>query len=111
VLLPYGLEAFAPIRHVKKEDGNLAEVDETLPFKVIEFNRDDKRILVSHTRFFSDVKKEGDDKEKSDKKKHEKDAKDDLKKAQGKVERSTLGDLDVFSELKEQMKEDENQDK
>jgi small subunit ribosomal protein S1 len=110
VLLPYGLEAFAPIRHVKKEDGNLAEVDETLPFKVIEFNRDDKRILVSHTRFFSDVKKDGEEKEKTEKKKQDKDAKDDLKKTQNKVERNTLGDLDVFSELKEQMKEeDENQ--
>jgi small subunit ribosomal protein S1 len=57
------------------------------------------------------VKKDGDEKEKTDKKRQEKDAKDDLKKAQNKVERSTLGDLDVFSELKEQMKEDENQDK
>jgi small subunit ribosomal protein S1 len=57
------------------------------------------------------VKKDGDEKEKNDKKRQEKDAKDDLKKAQNKVERSTLGDLDVFSELKEQMKEDENQDK
>ncbi len=110
VLLPYGLEAFAPIRHVKKEDGNLAEVDETLPFKVIEFNRDDKRILVSHTRFFSDVKKDGEEKEKTEKKKQDKDAKDDLEKTQNKVERNTLGDLDVFSELKEQMKEeDDNQ--
>jgi len=57
VLLPYGLEAFAPIRHIKKEDGNMVEVDETLPFKVIEFNRDDKRILVSHSRVFQDNKK------------------------------------------------------
>lgn len=105
VLLPYGLEAFAPIRHVKKEDGNLAEVDETLLFKVIEFNRDDKRILVSHSRFFGDVKKDGEEKEKVEKKKQEKDSKDDLKKVQSKVEGNTLGDLDVFSNLKEQMKE------
>lgn len=110
VQLPYGLEAFAPIRHIKKEDGSLADVDETLPFKVIEFNRDDKRILVSHTRHYSDAKKDEEEKEKGEKKKQEKDAKDELKKAQGKVERSTLGDLDVFSELKEQLKEDENKD-
>src|SRR5690606_26654216 len=44
VQLPYGLEAFAPIKHIKKEDGAMAEVDETLTFKVLEFNRDDKRI-------------------------------------------------------------------
>jgi small subunit ribosomal protein S1 len=111
VLLPYGLEAFAPIRHIKKEDGTLAEVDETQLFKVIEFNRDDKRILVSHTRYFSDMKKDGEEKEKGEKKKQEKEAKDDLKKVQGKVEGNTLGDLDVFSNLKEQMKEgDDNQD-
>jgi small subunit ribosomal protein S1 len=56
------------------------------------------------------VKKDGEEKEKTEKKKQDKDAKDDLKKTQNKVERNTLGDLDVFSELKEQMKEeDENQ--
>ena len=58
VQLPYGLEAFAPIRHIKKEDGTLAEAEEQLVFKVIEFNRDDKRILVSHTRHYSDAKRD-----------------------------------------------------
>lgn len=48
VMLPYGLEAFAPIRHIKKADGNLAEAEDKLVFKVLEFNRDDKRIVVSH---------------------------------------------------------------
>jgi small subunit ribosomal protein S1 len=120
VLLPYGLEAFAPIRHVKKEDGTLAEVEETLLFKVIEFNRDDKRILVSHTRYYSDMKKDsneekgekvekGEKGEKSEKRKFEKEGpKDDLKKVQSKVEGSTLGDLNIFSELKEQLKEGED---
>jgi small subunit ribosomal protein S1 len=50
ILMPYGLEAFAPTRHIKKEDGNNAKVDDTLPFKVLEFNRNDKRIIVSHTK-------------------------------------------------------------
>jgi small subunit ribosomal protein S1 len=49
VQLPHGLEAFAPIKHIKKEDGSMAEPEEVLTVKVIEFNRDDKRILVSHT--------------------------------------------------------------
>lgn len=102
VLLPYGLEAFAPIRHIKKEDGNMVEVDETLPFKVIEFNRDDKRILVSHSRVFQDNKKDVEEKDKTEKKSKEKDAKDDLKKTQSKIEKDTIGDLDAFSELKEQ---------
>lgn len=105
VLLPYGLEAFAPIRHIKKEDGSLAEVDEQLMFKVLEFNRDDKRILVSHTRFFSDVKKDEEHKEKQAKRSEKDAARQELKKQQGKVETSTLGDLNVFSELREQLEE------
>jgi small subunit ribosomal protein S1 len=109
VLLPYGLEAFAPVRHIKKEDGNMVEVDETLPFKVIEFNRDDKRILVSHSRVFQDNKKDVEEKDKIEKKSKEKDAKDDLKKNQSKIEKDTIGDLDAFSELKEQFNQkDEN---
>ena len=47
-----------PIRHIKKEDGKLAEVEEVLPFKVLEFDRDDKRIIVSHTRVSEDAKLE-----------------------------------------------------
>ena len=60
VQLPYGLEAFAPARHLKKEDGKNAEVEDTLTFKVIEFNRDDKRILVSHSRYLEDIRREAD---------------------------------------------------
>ena len=54
VLMPYGLEAFAPNRHAKKEDGEKVAVDEKLTVKVIEFNRNDKRIIVSHTLTHSD---------------------------------------------------------
>lgn len=107
VLLPYGLEAFAPIRHLKKEDGSLVEVEERLMFKVIEFNRDDKRILVSHTRFYSDLKKEEDDKKRTavkvEKDTEKAKTKDAVKKTQSKVERSTFGELSGFSELREQM--------
>ncbi|MCG8331685.1 MAG: 30S ribosomal protein S1, partial [Chitinophagales bacterium] len=69
VQLPYGLEAFAPIKHIKKEDGNLAEVDETLMVKVIEFNRDDKRILVSHLRYLEDIRRDSEDGERAEKRK------------------------------------------
>jgi len=87
----------------------MVEVDETLPFKVIEFNRDDKRILVSHSRVFQDNKKDVEEKDKTEKKSKEKDAKDDLKKTQSKIEKDTIGDLDAFSELKEQFNQkDEN---
>ena len=107
VQLPYGLEAFAPIRHIKKEDGTLAELEETLLFKVIEFNRDDKRILVSHTRYYQDMKKDQDDTEKGEKRKEQKEQKEEQKKHMGKVEKSTLGELSAFSELREQLENEE----
>jgi len=111
VLLPYGLEAFAPIRHIKKEDGSLAEVDEQLIFKVIEFNRDDKRILVSHSRYYSDVKRDNEKAEKSAERAEKSAAKKTLKKVNSSNEKTTFGDLSVFSQLKEQLEEKEAEDK
>ena len=105
VQLPYGLEAFAPIKHVRKEDNTLAEPDETLTFKVIEFNRDDKRILVSHQRYLEDIRREADEKVKTEKRRQRDDTRNAIKKQQSTVEKSTLGDLDVFSQLKEQLSE------
>lgn len=105
VQLPYGLEAFAPIKHIKKEDGNLAEVEETLMVKVIEFNRDDKRILVSHLRYLEDIKRESEDGEKTEKRKEKDETRKAVKKTQSKVEKTTLGELDVFSQIKAQMED------
>ncbi len=106
VQLPYGLEAFAPIKHIRKEDGQLAEVDEALTVKVIEFNRDDKRILVSHLRYLEDIRREADNSLKQDKENVKTEMRKAVKKTQSKVERATLGELDAFSQLKEQLKED-----
>lgn len=61
IALPYGVEGFATPRHLIKQDGTQAKVDEKLPFKVIEFNKNQKRIIVSHSRTFEEGK--GDDKE------------------------------------------------
>jgi small subunit ribosomal protein S1 len=110
VLLPYGLEAFAPLRHVKKEDGNYANPDEVLTFKVLEFNRDDKRILVSHTRYLDDIRREADDEVKKEKVEERKKVTKAVKKTQSNIERTTLGDLDVFSQLKDQLGEDKPKD-
>src|SRR5690625_7797481 len=60
VQMPYGLEAFAPIKHIRKEDGSMGQVDDTMTFKVLEFNQDDKRILVSHLRYLEDIQREAD---------------------------------------------------
>lgn len=103
VQLPYGLEAYAPIKHIRKEDGNLADVEETLTVKVIEFNRDDKRILVSHLRYLEDIRREADEQVRREKDDERKETRSSIKKTQDSVERSTLGDLDVFSQLKEQL--------
>jgi small subunit ribosomal protein S1 len=106
VQLPHGLEAFAPIKHLKKEDNSTAGLEEVLIFKVIEFNRDDKRLLVSHTRYLDDVRREADETVKKEKDKEVEEVRQTVKKQQATVERSTLGDLDVFSQLKEQIGED-----
>ncbi|MFN8283272.1 MAG: 30S ribosomal protein S1 [Chitinophagales bacterium] len=103
VQLPYGIEAFAPTRHIKKEDGKLAEVEEVLPFKVLEFDRDDKRIIVSHTRVNEDVKLDEKKAIEGEKKKEAKKTKDAVKDANSKVEKSTLGDLSSLSDLKAKM--------
>lgn len=109
VQLPYGLEAYAPQKHIKKENGSYAEVDNVLTFKVIEFNRDDKRILVSHTRFLDDIRKEASKavKGSGDQATDEAEKKAALKAAKAlttKAEKTTLGELAEFSALQEKLK-------
>jgi len=103
VQLPYGLEAFSPIKHIKKEDGAMAEVEEKLTFKVIEFNRDDKRILVSHSRYVDDIRREADASVKQEIKKEKADVRKSVKERQSSIEKATLGELAGFSALKEQL--------
>ncbi|NLL29155.1 MAG: 30S ribosomal protein S1 [Bacteroidales bacterium] len=91
ISLPYGVEGYAPNRHLVKEDGKKAEVDEALDFKVIEFSKDARKIVVSHSKTFQDMKE--------DKKKDAADKKHEIKSTS--VEKETIGDLDVFAELKE----------
>jgi len=82
VSLTYGVEGIAPVRQLIKEDGKMADVDETLDFKVIEFDKDAKKIVVSHTRTFKDEQAK------------EKEAvKENLKKINESVEKTTLGDI------------------
>jgi small subunit ribosomal protein S1 len=107
VQLPYGLEAFAPIKHIRKEDGTNAEVEEVIKVKILEFNRDDKRILVSHLRYLEDINREAEEHVRQEKRAERKQTRDQVQKTQSNVERSTLGDLDVFSQLKDQLKENE----
>jgi small subunit ribosomal protein S1 len=107
VQLTYGLEAFAPIKQLKKEDGNTAEQGENLTFKIIEFNRDDKRVLVSHTRYADDIRRENEAAEQKRKDAAESAVRNEekaaLKATQEKVERSTLGELDALTQLKDKL--------
>ena len=101
--LPHGLEAFAPIKHLKKDDGSAAEVGEVLTVKVIEFNREDKRILVSHSKFNEDVKRESDNVARATKSAEDAEARKDVTNVQQKVEKDTLGDISALSALKDQL--------
>lgn len=109
VQLPYGLEAFAPAKHIRKEDGSMADVEEVLTVKVIEFNRDDKRILVSHLRYIEDIRREADEVVKREKDDERTQTRTAVKKQQSSIEKSTLGDLDIFSQLKEQLGDGEGE--
>ena len=86
-----------------KEDGVQAKVDEKLEFKVIEFNKSAKRIIVSHSRVFEDVKKSEERTKKSD---EDKSAKKAVKQVKEKLEKTTLGDISELAALKEQMTAD-----
>ena len=111
VQMAYGIEAFDPARHIKKEDGKLAEVDETLDFKILEFEREDKKIIVSHTRIIEDAKIEEKTAVEKEVKKVEKKTQEAVKQTNSKVEKSTLGDLGVLENLKAQMEKTENKKK
>ena len=100
VALPYGVEGFATPKHLVKEDGTQAKVEEKLQFKVIEFNKAAKRIIVSHSRVFEDVQKS---EEKAKKSVEEKSTKKAVKQVKEKLEKTTLGDITELAALKEQM--------
>ncbi len=102
VALPYGVEGFVTPKHLVKEDGTTAKIDEKLEFKVIEFNKSAKKIILSHSRIFEDEKKaaesparktEGDSSRKSS------------RKTKLNVEKTTLGDITQLAALKEEMEE------
>ena len=103
VQLPYGLEAFAPLKHVKKENGAMAEVNDVLTFKVLEFNRDDKRILVSHTRYIDAIKREAGEIVEEKKRKEKVVTRKFVEKQKTKTEITTLGEIEGFGALKKQL--------
>jgi small subunit ribosomal protein S1 len=125
ISLPYGVEGFATPKHLVKEDGSQAQLDEKLNFKVIEFNKDSKRIILSHSRIFEDEQRAEAKKEKETIAVSTPPAEKKVKKATKKekeetpllpqqtMERTTLGDITELVDLKSKMEEskEENEEK
>ena len=105
VALPYGVEGFATPRHLVKEDGTPCKVDEKLPFKVIEFSKAAKRIILSHTRTWEEDKKGSKDSKEGKKPSNNKSSEKAPKIA---LEKTTLGDIAELAQLKDAMENKNN---
>jgi len=105
IALPYGVEGFVTPKHLVKEDGMMAKVEEKLMFKVIEFNKSAKKIIVSHSRVFEDERKAA---EVQVKKTETETTKKATRKVKSNLEKTTLGDISELAALKEEMEEKQN---
>ena len=103
VNLTYGVEGFCPSRHLNKADGTIAKVEDVMDFKVIEFSKESKRIVVSHARLHEEVKEEVRKVEKATKAAESDEAKKAVKKVKDSQEKTTLGDISALSDLKDKM--------
>jgi len=97
VALPYGIEGFAFNRALLKEDKEMAKVDETLPFKVVEFSKEAKKINLSHTKTWQDTKEEDVKRAQSEERKKAK----DIARINESSEKTTLGDIEALKNMKE----------
>ena len=104
IQLAENVEGFATPKHLQKEDGSQAVQGEELPFKVIEFNKDSKRIILSHSRTFEDAQRE---EKRAARKAAPRQKKEDTAKIENVAASTTLGDIDVLAQLKAQMEKGE----
>ena len=107
VQLPYGLEGFAPNRHLAKEDGKSIGADETAQFMVIEFDRNEKRIVLSHTRIWEQAAYEERDAARKQARTEADNTRKAVKNVQQKVEKPTLGNLGALAQIKEKLQQAE----
>ena len=108
VALPYGVEGFAPLRHLGKEDNTQAKEEEAMDFKVIEFSKENKKIILSHSKIHQDVAYAEKNKESKVGQKKESDTKKAVKKLKDNLEKTTLGDIESLANLKADMVKAEN---
>ena len=103
IQLEYGVEGFATPKHLVKEDGSQAQLNEKLSFKVIEFNKDNKRIILSHSRIFEDVQRAAAREEKKNTKAPRAKKANETPTIQNQAASTTLGDINALAELKAKM--------
>ncbi len=103
IALPYGVEGFATPKHLVKQDGTQAQVDEKLNFKVIEFNKDGKRIFLSHSRIFEDEARAEKNAERRAKRASRPAKQEEAPLATPSIEKTTLGDIEALAALKEKL--------
>ena len=108
VQLEYGVEGFATPKHLVKEDGSQAQLGEKLQFKVIEFNKESKRIILSHSRIYEDAQRaEAREAKKAARQNAPKRQKEEAPVIQNQAASTTLGDLDALAALKAKMQKGE----
>ena len=108
IQLEYGVEGFATPKHLVKEDGSQAQLGEKLPFKVIEFNKDSKRIILSHSRIYEDeARREAREARKAERAATKRPAKarEEQPVIQNQAASTTLGDIDALAALKAKMEQ------
>ena len=110
IALPYGVEGFATPRHLVKEDGSQAQLEEKMEFKVIEFSKAAKRIILSHSRVFEDEKKAEETAKRKTQGKAPSKAVKQVKETQAPMEKTTLGDISELAALRTQMEADEQKE-
>ncbi|MEI6817127.1 MAG: 30S ribosomal protein S1 [Bacteroidota bacterium] len=111
IALPYGVDGYAPLKHMIKENKSPAKLNEKLEFKVIEFSKDSKRIVVSHSRVWEDKLAHGQAKENEKMSAEDMENAKTLEKIQGSVEKPTLGDFASLSSLKTELETSEREKK
>jgi small subunit ribosomal protein S1 len=101
--MQYGLEAFCPTRHLKKEDEKMANVEESLQFIVLEFDKNEKRIMVSHSKMWEIMKEDEKEAERQTRNAEREATQKTVKTVQAKVEKATLGDIGALADLKRKL--------
>ncbi|MEZ5195461.1 MAG: 30S ribosomal protein S1 [Bacteroidales bacterium] len=104
--LPYGVEGFVPKRHLAKEDNSNVKIDDGLDFKVIEFSKENKKIILSHSKVYQDVQAEEKAKETAKERNEERATQRTVKKIKDSVEKTTLGDIEALATLKSDMEQE-----